>query len=103
MKSANLLNIYLDGTFVYIKGSLWDGFANGMGGFTDGPCQIQNPETFFKNDFCSYGFNPEAGSVGMPVADTIRATMPQECWQIPLFKRFHSGYTEEVPNPCGKS
>ena len=51
MKSANLLNIYFDGTFVYIKGSLWDGFSNGMGGFTDGPCQIQNPETFFKNGF----------------------------------------------------
>ena len=103
MKSANLLNIYLDGTFVYIKGSLWDGFANGMGGFTDGPCQIQNPETFFKNDFYSYGFNPKVGSVGMPVADTIRATMPQECWQIPVFKRLHSGFTEEVPNPYGKS
>ena len=43
------------------------------------------------------------GSIRMLVTDTIRATMPQECWQIPLFKRFHSGYPEEVPNPCGKS
>ena len=67
---------YLDGTRVYIPGSLWDGFANGEGGFSDGPYEIQNPEAFFKNDFYSYGFNPEVGSVGIPVADTIRATMP---------------------------
>ncbi|GMY21554.1 mannosylglycoprotein endo-beta-mannosidase-like [Fagus crenata] len=90
---------YLDGTRVYIQGSLWDGFANGKGGFSDGPYEIQNPEAFFKNDFYSYGFNPEVGSVGMLVADTIRATMPQEGWQIPLFKNLPSGYSKEVPNP----
>ncbi|KAM3704876.1 hypothetical protein ACB094_03G040000 [Castanea mollissima] len=90
---------YLDGTRVYIQGSLWDGFADGKGGFTDGPYEIQNPEAFFKNDFYSHGFNPEVGSVGMPVAETIRATMPQEGWQIPLFKMLPNGYTEEVPNP----
>ena len=69
---------YLDGTRVYIQGSLWDGFADGKGGFTDGPYEIQNPEAFFKNDFYSHGFNPEVGSVGIPVAETIRATMPQQ-------------------------
>ncbi|KAL4637018.1 hypothetical protein ACB092_03G050600 [Castanea dentata] len=90
---------YLDGTRVYIQGSLWDGFADGKGGFTDGPYEIQNPEAFFKNDFYSHGFNPEVGSVGMPVAETIRATMPEEGWQIPLFKKLPNGYTEEVPNP----
>ncbi|KAG6702127.1 hypothetical protein I3842_07G018700 [Carya illinoinensis] len=90
---------YLDGTRAYIQGSMWDGFANGKGDFTDGPYEIQNPENFFKNDFYKYGFNPEVGSVGMPVADTIRATMPPEGWKIPLFRKVSGGYTEEVPNP----
>lgn len=89
---------YLDGTRVYIQGSLWEGFADGKGGWTDGPYEIQYPESFFKDDFYKYGFNPEVGSVGMPVAATIRATMPPEGWQIPLFKDSH-GYIEEVPNP----
>lgn len=89
---------YLDGTRVYIQGSLWEGFADGKGGWTDGPYEIQYPESFFKDDFYKYGFNPEVGSVGMPVAATIRATMPPEGWQIPLFKD-SDGYIEEVPNP----
>ncbi|KAL8477998.1 hypothetical protein ACS0TY_030048 [Phlomoides rotata] len=90
---------YLDGTRNYIQGSMWDGFANGKGDFTDGPYEIQYPENFFKDEFYEYGFNPEVGSVGMPVAATIRATMPQEGWQIPLFKTLPNGYVEEVPNP----
>ncbi|XAR52593.1 Mannosylglycoprotein endo-beta-mannosidase [Bertholletia excelsa] len=90
---------YLDGTRIYIQGSLWDGFANGKGDFTDGPYNIQNPESFFQDDFYKYGFNPEVGSVGMPVAATIRATMPKEGWQIPIFKKSSNGYVEEIPNP----
>jgi len=90
---------YLDGTRIYVQGSMWDGFANGKGDFTDGPYEIQYPESFFKDDFYKYGFNPEVGSVGMPVAATIRATMPPEGWQIPLFKKLPNGYVEEVPNP----
>ncbi|KAK2996404.1 hypothetical protein RJ639_026530 [Escallonia herrerae] len=90
---------YLDGTRIYVKGSMWDGFANGKGDFTDGPYEIQNPENFFKKDYYKYGFNPEVGSVGMPVAATIRATMPPEGWQIPLFRKLPNGYVEEVPNP----
>lgn len=90
---------YLDGTRVYVQGSMWDGFANGKGDFTDGPYEIQNPEDFFKDDYYDYGFNPEVGSVGMPVAATIRATMPPEGWQIPLFRKLSDGYVEEVPNP----
>ncbi|KAL5155999.1 Mannosylglycoprotein endo-beta-mannosidase [Glycine soja] len=90
---------YLDGTRIYIQGSMWDGFADGKGNFTDGPYEIQNPEDFFKNHFYNYGFNPEVGSVGMPVAATIRATMPSEGWQIPVFKKLPNGYVEEVPNP----
>lgn len=90
---------YLDGTRIYIQGSMWDGFANGKGDFSDGPYEIQYPENFFKDDYYNYGFNPEVGNVGMPVAATIRATMPPEGWQIPLFKKLPSGYVEEVPNP----
>ncbi|XP_054789489.1 mannosylglycoprotein endo-beta-mannosidase-like isoform X2 [Prosopis cineraria] len=90
---------YLDGTRIYIPGSLWDGFAEGNGSFSDGPYGIQNPEDFFKSDFYHYGFNPEVGSVGMPVAATIRATMPPEGWQIPVFRKLPDGYVEEVPNP----
>ncbi|CAI8603446.1 unnamed protein product [Vicia faba] len=93
---------YLDGTRIYIEGSLWNGFADGKGGFTDGPYEIQNPEDFFKDSFYKYGFNPEVGSVGIPVAATIRATMPSEGWQIPLFKKLSNGYVEEVPNPIWK-
>lgn len=90
---------YLDGTRIYVQGSMWDGFANGKGDFTDGPYEIQCPENFFKDDFYKYGFNPEVGSIGMPVAATIRATMPPEGWQIPLVKKLPCGYVEEVPNP----
>ncbi|KAL1341540.1 hypothetical protein AAHE18_09G094600 [Arachis hypogaea] len=93
---------YLDGTRIYIEGSLWDGFADGEGNFTDGPYEIQNPEDFFKDSFYKYAFNPEVGSVGMPVAATIRATMPPEGWQIPLFNELSNGYVEEVPNPIWK-
>ncbi|XP_042408097.1 mannosylglycoprotein endo-beta-mannosidase-like [Zingiber officinale] len=90
---------YLDGTRVYIQGSMWDGFADGKGDFTDGPYEIQYPENFFKDNFYTYGFNPEVGSVGMPVAATIRSTMPPEGWLIPLFNKNSDGYIEEIPNP----
>ncbi|KAJ0734584.1 putative mannosylglycoprotein endo-beta-mannosidase [Helianthus annuus] len=90
---------YLDGTRVYIKGSLWEGFADSQGGWTDGPYEIQKPEDFFKDDYYAYGFNPEVGNVGMPVAATIRATMPSEGWEIPLFNKLPSGYVQEVANP----
>jgi mannosylglycoprotein endo-beta-mannosidase len=90
---------YMDGTRAYVQGSMWDGFADGKGNFTDGPYEIQNPEDFFKNTFYKYGFNPEVGSVGVPVAATIRATMPPEGWSIPIFKKNSNGYVEEVPNP----
>jgi mannosylglycoprotein endo-beta-mannosidase len=90
---------YLDGTRVYVQGSMWNGFADGKGDFTDGPYEIQYPESFFKDSFYKYGFNPEVGSVGVPVAATIRATMPPEGWIIPIFKKRIDGYIEEVPNP----
>ncbi|KAL5712702.1 mannosylglycoprotein endo-beta-mannosidase [Ranunculus cassubicifolius] len=102
LKDSSDPSQYLDGTRSYVQGSMWDGFANGQGDFTDGPYEIQNPEDFFKDDFYNYGFNPEVGSVGMPVAATIRATMPPEGWQIPLLIKDDTGYIEDVPNPIWK-
>ncbi|RZC52359.1 hypothetical protein C5167_020780 [Papaver somniferum] len=102
LKSFDDPSKYLDGTRDYIQGSMWDGFANGKGDFTDGPYEIQNPVDFFKDDFYNYGFNPEVGSVGIPVAATIRATMPEAGWKIPLFKKLPDGYIEEVENPIWK-
>jgi mannosylglycoprotein endo-beta-mannosidase len=90
---------YLDGTRVYVQGSMWDGFADGKGDFTDGPYEIQYPESFFKNSFYKYGFNPEVGNVGVPVSATIRATMPPEGWSIPIFRKGIDGYIKEIPNP----
>lgn len=92
---------YLDGTRLYVQGSTWDGFANGKGGFA-GPYDIQNPDNFFEDDFYGYGFNPQVGSVGVPVAATVRATVPRHGWQIPLFKELPNGFVQEVPNPIWK-
>ncbi|KAF5195275.1 Mannosylglycoprotein endo-beta-mannosidase [Thalictrum thalictroides] len=92
-------SLYLDGTRVYIRGSMWDGFANSKGDFTDGPYAIQNPEDFFKDSFYQYGFNPEVGSVGVPVVATIKATMPAEGWKIPVLSMQPEGYVKEIANP----
>jgi mannosylglycoprotein endo-beta-mannosidase len=43
---------------------MWDGFADGKGDFTNDPYEIQYPESFFRNSFFKYGFNPEVGNVG---------------------------------------
>ncbi|KAK9083934.1 hypothetical protein Scep_030405 [Stephania cephalantha] len=102
LKGARDPSQYLDGTRAYVQGSLWEGFAAGNGDFTDGPYEIQNPEDFFKDDFYSYGFNPEVGSVGMPVAATIRATMPPEGWTIPIVRKLSNSQIVEVPNPLWK-
>ncbi|KAJ7542524.1 hypothetical protein O6H91_10G110000 [Diphasiastrum complanatum] len=92
-------SLYLDGTRSYIQGSLWGGFAKGNGDFTDGPYTIQNPEDFFKEDFYAYGFNPELGSVGVPVAATIKSTMPPEAWEPPELKILEDGSVQEIANP----
>ncbi len=66
----------LDGTRTYVSGSLSDGLGPG-----DGPYGIQRQETFFEYDFCA--FNPECGSVGTPVAESIRRMMPQSADDFP--------------------
>lgn len=91
-------SLCLDGTRLYIQGSLWEGFAKGNGDFTDGPYGIQNPEDFFKDDFYAYAFNPEIGSVGVPVSATMRMTMASEALDPPRLERLPDGYTVEHPN-----
>ncbi|CAM6101571.1 unnamed protein product [Calypogeia fissa] len=88
---------YLDGTRLYIQGSLWNGFADGKGGWSDGPYGIQNPEDFFEDNFYPYAFNPEIGSVAVPSAATIRATMPEEAWEFPQIVQ-RDGGLEEIPH-----
>ena len=61
----------LDGTRLYIPSSLSEGIGPG-----DGPYGINKPEFFFEKS--SNAFNPEIGSVGTPVVESIRAMMPQE-------------------------
>ncbi|KAG6541986.1 hypothetical protein Mapa_016623 [Marchantia paleacea] len=89
---------YLDGTRTYVQGSLWSGFGEGQGDWSDGPYGIQNPEDFFADNYYSYGFNPEIGSVGVPNAATIRATMPPTAWDPPKMEEVEGGYINDVPN-----
>jgi mannosylglycoprotein endo-beta-mannosidase len=77
---------------------MWDGFADGEGGWSDGPYGIQNPEDFFNDDFYAHAFNPEIGSVGVPSAATIRATMPKEAWEPPQII-YTDRDVEEITNP----
>jgi mannosylglycoprotein endo-beta-mannosidase len=78
---------------INVIGSLWSGIAAGNGLFTDGPYTIQIPEKFFMEYYYPYAFNPEVGNVGVPNADTIRATMPPEAWDPP------AALAGEHPNP----
>ncbi|KAL2622744.1 hypothetical protein R1flu_002949 [Riccia fluitans] len=89
---------FLDGTRAYIQGSLWSGFADGQGGWSDGPYGIQKPESFFADDYYPYAFNPEIGSVGVPNAETIRATMAPSAWDPPAMEDVGAGYIKDVPN-----
>jgi len=85
----------LDCGRLFVCGSLWEGFGDGEGGhgfsaLHDGPYTIQNPNTFFRDDFYAYAFNPEIGSVGFPVKESLNrflrlgeASLPQ-FWRSPL-------------------
>eukprot|EP00897_Mesotaenium_endlicherianum_P010214 jgi/Mesen1/9220/ME000591S08540 len=73
-------SLLLDGARVYVEGSLWNGFGDGKGGWSDGPYEIQEPEWYFREGYYKWGFNPEIGNVGVPESATIRATFPPEFW-----------------------
>lgn len=49
----------LDATRAYVSGSLWSGFGEGHGVFSDGPYGCQRPADFFNPSFYQYAFNPE--------------------------------------------
>ncbi|BDA46119.1 Mannosylglycoprotein endo-beta-mannosidase [Coccomyxa sp. Obi] len=89
----------LDCTRAYVSGSLWSGFGQGQGDFSDGPYGIQDPAAFFNPAFYRWPFNPEVGSVGVPEAETMRAIFPDPVHAAPPhFHQLPSGHFEEVPN-----
>ena len=49
----------LDASRAYVSGSLWSGFGEGHGAFSDGPYGCQSPAAFFHPAFYPYAFNPE--------------------------------------------
>ena len=49
----------LDASRAYVSGSLWSGFGEGHGAFSDGPYGCQSPAAFFDPSFYPYAFNPE--------------------------------------------
>jgi mannosylglycoprotein endo-beta-mannosidase len=53
----------LDCTRAYVSGSLWSGFGQGQGDFSDGPYGIQEPAYFFDPSFYPWPFNPEVVTV----------------------------------------
>jgi hypothetical protein len=57
----------LDGTRLYIPSSLSDGLGPG-----DGPYGILPNANFYQNGFNPNAFDPEMGSVGTPVVETLR-------------------------------
>ncbi|GER49685.1 beta-mannosidase [Striga asiatica] len=65
---------YLDGTRVYIKGLCGTNFLMGKGVLRMALIKSKTLGTSSGQIF-HYGFNPEVGSVGIPVADTIQTTM----------------------------
>lgn len=53
----------LDATRAYVSGSLWSGFGEGHGVFSDGPYGCQAPAAFFDPTFYKFAFNPEVSPV----------------------------------------
>ena len=45
------------------------------GALTYGPYGPQDPRVFFDADFYPFAFNPELGSVGVPVSSSLRPHM----------------------------
>jgi len=89
----------LDWTRPYVEGSMWGGLGKGTGELSDGPYGCQAPEDFFHPAFYEYAFNPEVGSVGIPVVESMRAAFPEPWQQAPpqWIGRPDGGLTE-VPN-----
>ncbi|UPR02681.1 glycoside hydrolase [Chloropicon primus] len=89
----------LDDSRPYVSGSLWGGFGQGGGDWSDGPYGIQNESDFWSDSFYPYGFNPELGSVGVPCAESIRTMFTKPGDQNPpkFVKNADGTVTEVVP------
>ena len=97
-----------DGTRPYVSSSTNGAEGLGSGGqFGDGPYGILDPSAFFDGTWSEIPnpFTPETGSVGMPVAESIRAMMsqadaedfptdptwpPNDAWYLHLYIPFSS-------------
>lgn len=84
----------------FVKGSLWDGFADGHGGegylnLHDGPYDAQDPMAFYAEDFYDYGFNPEVGSFSIPLLSSLRRFLCPES-VVPEFVRTAEGLEMEL-------
>lgn len=56
----------LDAQTLFVPGSMWDGFAQGGGAFSDGPYGCVPLEEMFAPNFYAYAFNPEARPARSP-------------------------------------
>ena len=68
----------LDASRAYVSGSLWSGFGEGHGAFSDGPYGCQSPATFFDPAFYPYAFNPEVGTPFPAVIVICTLLQPQQ-------------------------
>ena len=65
----------LDAMRAYVSGSLWSGFGEGHGAFSDGPYGCQQPAAFFDPSFYRWAFNPEVGPVWSYNISSVLSTM----------------------------
>lgn len=78
----NQLFPQLDEARIYLEESTGpDVLTNTIGGNGDGPYRIQKPSRFFT--FRNYPFNPETGSVGLPVFETLQEIIPEKYLRKP--------------------
>ena len=78
----------------YVSGSLWGGFGQGGGDWSDGPYGIQDEKLFYSGNYYEYGFNPELGSVGVPCVETMRTIFAAS--DFPKFVKAADGSVTEV-------
>ena len=83
----------LDASRAYVSGSLWSGFGEGHGAFSDGPYGCQSPAAFFNPAFYLYAFNPEVSCsfeampysvLGMSLNIVVRGTSLSPRSVVPL-------------------
>ena len=70
--------------------------------FWDGPYGPQDPRVFFDAEFYPYAFNPEVGSVGVPVEASVRVLLSVQELGFPEFVDWEDGdgqhFWRQVPS-----